>query len=121
MSAVGALAGVGVPGRMGQDAGIIFLLLRGRLVRYRLLHMLRGVVTRQNAGHRRPGQGVVDALNRCQGHAEGRGFRREQPSPRVAFHHRDSHVLLLADPVELRPVRMNAAQALLILLRKAGV
>ena len=57
----GALAGVGVAGGAGQGAGVVPLLLGGRLIGCRRQHVLRGVIARQDAGHRRPGQGVVDA------------------------------------------------------------
>ena len=73
VAAVGALAGVGVAGGAGQGAGVVPLLLGGGLIGCRRQHVLRGVIARQDAGHRRPGQGVVDALYRGQGHAEGGG------------------------------------------------
>ena len=117
MAAVGALAGVGVAGGVGQHGGVVPLLFRGGLVGHGGVHVLRGVVPRQDAGHRRPGEGVVDALHRGQGHAEGGGLGVEQPAPGVALHHREAHPPLLAELVELRPLRGYAAQALSVGLR----
>ena len=117
MAAVGALAAIGVMGCLGQHAGVVPLLLGGGLVGHGGVHVLRGVIARQDAGHRRAGQGVVDALHRRQGHAKGGGLGIEQPSPSVALHHGNAHALLLAQLVEFGPLRVHAAQALGVSLR----
>ena len=60
----------------------------------------------------------MDTLNRCQGHAEWGRLRRKQPSSCISFHNGNAHSLLLADPVQFRSLRIDATQALLVILCK---
>ena len=121
VAAVGTLAGVGVAGSTGQNAGVVPLLLGGRLIGHRRHHVLRGVIARQDAGHCGAGQGVVDTLHRRQRHAEGRSALGKQPAAGVPLHHGDSNTPLLAELVKLGAVRVDAAQARFVVLRRKVV
>ena len=121
VSAVGALPGIRVVRGVCQNAGVVLLLLRSRLIRSCLPRVLRRIVSRENARDCRSGQRIVDTLHRSQRHSERRRLRRKQPSARVSLHNGDSHALLLADPVQLRSLGINSAQLLRIAVREIGV
>ncbi len=63
----------------------------------------------------------MDALHGGQRHAEGGALRGEQPSAGVALHDRDAHFILLAEPIGPCPLRVDAAQALVVGLREIVV
>ena len=80
--------------------------------------MFRGIVSHHDAGHSGSGQRIVETLNRCQRHAEGRRLRRKQPAAGITLHDGNANLLLLADPVQLCPLRRNTAQFLFVPLLK---
>ena len=101
-------------GGAGQYAGIVPLIVSGGLIGHGLFHVPGGVVPRQNRGHPGPGEAVVEALHRSEGYAEGGALRVEQPPAGIGLHHRDAHVVLLAQLVQLGALGVDAAQVLLI-------
>lgn len=66
-------------------------------------------------------QCVVNTLNRRQLHAEGRTLFIKKAASRKTLHDRDSHIVLLADLIQMRPLRVDAFQGRIILLRKHGL
>lgn len=64
VSAIGALPEIRVQRGGSDDGSIILFVVRSCLVSDSLKHLILGVITAQDGCHCRPGQGIVDALNR---------------------------------------------------------
>ena len=63
----------------------------------------------------------MDTLDRSQRHARRRTLCIKQPASRKALHDRKAHIVLLAEPVKLCPLFINAAQGLIVLLGKVCI
>ena len=111
MTAIGALSVIGVAGRAGQHRRIVFFGVGGRTIGSGLFHVLRRVKARHDGGNRRPGQAVMQALQRRQRDAKGRPFFSEQAAAGKAFHHGDAHVTAFALPIQLGPLWIDAGQS----------
>ena len=91
-----------------EDFRVIPLFVPQREVGQGVLHLLRRLAARQNAGYRRAAQGIVDALGRGHGLAKGGMLRGEQLPRPQGLHHGDTHALLLAELVQRRPLGIDA-------------
>ena len=107
MAAVGTFAPVGMEGRVGNDGSVIFFFLGCGFVSDSRLHLLFRVIAAHDGTDCRSGQGIVNALDGSQAYAEGGTFFIKETATGKAFHHRDSHIVLLTDFVETCPVRID--------------
>ena len=113
-AAVAAVGTLSLPKRMSggmcQHGGIVVLFIGGSLIGHSLLHMFRDVIYRHHRCHGGPGEAVVDELHRREGHTEGGALGVEQPLSCAGLHHRQTHVILLAQYVQLHPPGVDTTQ-----------
>ena len=108
-------------GEGGEGGGVVPLLGAGILVGQGSFQVLSGPGPAHHAGHRRTGEGVVQALEGSERHPGG-GILAEQVAAAEGFHHRDAHAQALAGLVEGLPLGVHVEKVLLIgLLRPEGV
>ena len=121
MTAIGALACVGMPGGIRKDRCVVLLSFRSRLISHRLQHMLRIIHAYHNCRHRRTCQHVVDALHRRQGHTKRRPGSIKQAASGIALHHGNADISAFTEFIELCPGGIHTAKMLVVLLGKIRI